>query len=194
MTAAGGGCVASLIETPALGSLLPIESGPWRLVAAEPAPMTSVAPYAGKVRNVTTALKPLGLRYPAAGQWQRAQTGPAEIFWAGHSVAFLCGAMPPARLAGVAALTDQTDGWAAMDLSGGGLDQVMARICPLDLRETAFPVGSAARSMVGHMQAILLRRDAGTLRILVFRSMARTAVAELSRAMSGVVARAAAGT
>lgn len=181
--------MASLIETTAFAALLPVETGPWRLTAADPGLITSVAPFAGQTRKVAAALKPLGLRYPAAGQWQQAETRPAEIFWAGHSTAFLCGALPPARLAGAAALTDQTDGWAAMDLSGVAQDQVMARICPLDLRPTAFPVGSAARSMIGHMPAILLRRERESLRILVFRSMALTAVGDLSRAMAGLAAR-----
>lgn len=179
--------MASLIETSALSGLLPIETGPLTLTEAALGPVTSIAPLAGKARALATALKPLGLRFPASGEWHG--SGAAELFWAGHASAFLTGVIAPDALAGAAATTDQSDAWAAMDLTGPGGEAVMARLCPVDLRLVAFPVGRVARAPLGHMQMILIRRAENSLRIMVFRSMAKTAVHELSVAMRGVAAR-----
>lgn len=179
--------MASLIETSALSGLLPVGVGALTLTEAALGPVTAVAPLAGKTRALAAALKPLGFRFPAPGEWYGNEK--AELFWAGRDLAFLTGVPAPDALAGAAALTDQSDGWAAIDLTGPGGEVVMARLCPLDLRLVAFPVGRAARAPLGHMQSILIRREEGSLRIMVFRSMAKTAVHELSVAMRGVTAR-----
>ena len=91
-------------------------------------------------------------------------------------------------LAGLAGVTDQTDGWAWARLSGPDMAAVLARLCPLDLR--ALPVGTSARTMLTHLPAIVIRTAPETLEIGVFRSMAGTLEHELSAAMRAVAARA----
>jgi len=76
-------------------------------------------------------------------------------------------------------------------LEGAGVGDVLARLVPLDMSEAVFPVGGAKRSSLGHMAAVFLRPSATRVEILVFRSMAKTAVHELDRAMKAVAARAA---
>ncbi len=176
--------MASLIETDVLADLLPVARGAARLVAAAPTRITSVMPFRGQAGAVASALGKLGLGWPQAGNSLTAEG--AAVLWTGRGQAFLLGA-DPAPLAGIAALTDQSDGWAVMRLEGGA-EAVLARLVPVDLRPAVFPLGKVARSGLNHMQAIFRRVPEG-IEIWVFRSMAATAVEELTGAMAKVAAR-----
>ncbi|MCL4190024.1 MAG: sarcosine oxidase subunit gamma [Rhodobacteraceae bacterium] len=180
--------MASLIDTPALAGLgLPIAAGDALLEAAVPGRVTAIAPFRGRTAATGAALAQLGLGFPAPGT--SAAAGTARILWAGRGAAFLVGAAPPDVLAGLAALTDQTDAWAVMALSGPAHAAVLARLVPLDLRPSAFPAGATARSTLIHCPVLLCRRDAATLEIWVMRSMAATAVHETQAAMRAIAAR-----
>ncbi|WP_347310652.1 sarcosine oxidase subunit gamma [Defluviimonas sp. SAOS-178_SWC] len=179
----------SLIEKTACEGLLPVAAGGVALSELRPARITSVAPLAGKERAVGTALKVLGLGWPSPGK--SVTKGAATCLWTGRGQAFLIGT-DPEGLSGIAALTDQSDGWARMRLAGPGAEAVLARLVPLDLRAEAFPVGAAARSGLNHMMMVLARVDADRFDILVFRSMAASAVHELHQSMAACAARAAA--
>jgi len=86
------------------------------------------------------------------------------------------------------AVTDQSDGWTAIELCGPYAVDVLARACPLDLRDDMFPAGSAARTELFHMQSHLTRHQTG-FRILIMRSFARTAWHDLSTTLKNVAAR-----
>ena len=179
-----------LIETSACEGLLPVILPEVGLSELPFAPVTSVAPFAGKEKAVGTALTKLGLGWPGPGQSVRA--GEAACLWTGRGQAFLIGAAPEG-LAGLAALTDQSDGWARMRLQGPGAEAVLARLVPLDLRVAAFPEGAVARSGLNHMMMVLMREGPQAFQIMVFRSMAGSAVHELAVAMKALCARAALG-
>lgn len=179
--------MASLIEKTACDGLLPVAAGGVTLRELPHARVTSVAPLAGKDRAVGTALKALGLGWPAPGR--SVAKGAASCLWTGRGQAFLIGADPDG-LAGIAALTDQSDGWARMRLDGAGAETVLARLVPLDLRAAAFPVGAAARTGLNHMMMVLSRAETESFDLLVFRSMAASAVHELSQSMAACAARA----
>ena len=66
---------------------------------------------------------------------------------------------------------------------------VLARLVPLDLSPAACPKGSARRTLLGHMSCLILHPGGAAFEILVFRSMAHSAVHELTRAMTAVAAR-----
>lgn len=157
------------------------------LAAVEIGPITSVAVLPGGAKAVAKALKPLGLAFPAPNTW--AAKGAARIVWTGRDQAFLMGVVPPA-LDGVA-VTDQSDGWAGLSLSGPGAEAALARLVALDLRAAAFPIGSAARVGLNHMSMVLLRVAEEAFEIYVFRSMARTAWHELAEVLDRLEARAA---
>lgn len=176
----------SLIETTACDGLLPVRAGGLTLSEAPPARITSVAPFSGKDRAVGTALKALGLGWPAPGRSFSADG--ATCLWTGRGQAFLIGA-DPVGLDAIAALTDQTDGWARMRLAGPAAEAVLARLVPLDLRPAAFPEGAVARSGLNHMTMILGREGPDAFQIMVFRSMAASAVREISVAMDACAAR-----
>ena len=65
----------------------------------------------------------------------------------------------------VVAMTDQSDAWAALSLSGGSARIVLEHLCQLDCRDTAMPQGATARTIMAHLGVILLRQrdtDEGT--------------------------------
>ncbi len=177
--------MVSLIATDVFHGLLPVLQGPLQLAAATPARITSVMPFRGRAGAVQTALGRMGLGLPEPGQSREGKA--AAILWSGRGQAFLLDA-DPEPLAGIAALTDQSDAWAVMRLTGPGWDQVLSRLVALDLRPSGFPEGAVARSGLNHMNA-LFRRLADGVEIWVFRSMAATAVEELAGAMARVAAR-----
>ena len=147
----------------------------------------AIAPYRGKERAVSAALKQLGLGFPAPGK--TAQKGEARILWWGRGQALLIGAAPPALLEGLAALSEQADGLAALRLEGPFAEAALARLVPLDLRAAAFPKGATARTMLFHMTSSVTRVGANAFEILVMRSMGRTAAHDLTQAMKSVAAQ-----
>lgn len=76
-----------------------------------------------------------------------------------------------------AAVTNVTDNWTVIALSGRKALDVLAKGCPLDLHPRAFPAGSVAQSLVAQADAILHRpedaEDAPRLRLYVRRSLAQ---------------------
>lgn len=137
--------------------------------------ITSVAPLRGQSGALKSAL----------GGWPAPGRATKSLLWAGRDLVFVLGDCPD--LAGMAATTDQSDAWAHLILKGAGAEEVLARLCPLDL--ATLKRGDTARSLLGHMNALYWRSGANTFEIFVFRSMAGTAVHELTRAMAGVTAR-----
>lgn len=171
-----------LIAKPALGHA-PVTLGQTTLAEAPWVQIHSIQPYPGQEKAMTKGLKPLGLAFPKPNTW--AEKADARIVWTGRDQAFLFGPPPPEGLP--AAITDQSDGWVTLILSGTAARDVLARLVSLDLRGAAS--GQAARSALGHMPLILVTEGPETFRLLTFRSMARTAWHELTDAMTKVAAR-----
>ncbi len=151
--------------------------------------VTSIAVLPGQDKAVARVLKPLGLAFPVPNTVNSA--GDATLVWTARDQAFLIGIAPP-DMAG-AALTDQSDGWAALRLEGPSAADALMRLYPLDLRQQAFAVGAVARAPLNHMQSILMHTAPYAFDILVFRSMARTAWHEAEAAMKTLTARATLG-
>ena len=165
-----------IAETAVTG--LPVTHGRATLAAFDPGLVTAIAPYPGRVVP----------GFPAPGQVLAA--GGGRMVWAGRDTAFLLGAPAP-DLGDLAAVTDQSDGWAWVSLSGRDAVAVLARLTALDLRPAGFPPGSSARATINHLQVLLIRTAPDGFQIAGFRSMARTLVHELDSAMKAVAARAA---
>lgn len=179
--------MASLIaKSPLAGLGLPFAAAGCTLSESLPGPIHSIAPFSGQDKALAKALKPLGLAFPAPGGISA--KGHARLVWAGRGTAYLMGAEPP-PLDGIAAVTDQSDGWACLTLSGDRACDVLARLVALDLRAQAFAPGTSARVLLNHMQALLIREGETRFAVLVFRSMARTAMHEITEAMQALAAR-----
>ena len=181
--------MANLIAKSPADGLLPLEIGGLMLSEDSPAAITAVMPFAGQVKPLSAALKAAhGMAFP--GPNRVTGSGEVKAYWSGMDQAFLIGTAPDRSLAPHAALVDQTDAWAVLNIQGAEVEAVLARLTPLDLNPSVFKRGHAARSLLGHMSALIARSGAQSFTILVFRSMAATAVHELALAMKAVAARA----
>ena len=75
-------------------------------------------------------------------------------------------------LEGLASVSDQSDGYAAVRLQGPAVVDVLAKGVFLDLHPSVFPVGAAGGTVVAHMGVILWRREALVFDLLSYRSYA----------------------
>jgi len=77
-----------------------------------------------------------------------------------------------AALKGACYTSLQTDAWVVLSLSGPLANAVLERLCPIDLHDSRFPVDSAARTVMEHMSAIVLRDGADSYQLLSASSSA----------------------
>jgi sarcosine oxidase subunit gamma len=108
----------------------------------------------------------IGSGLPAPGRQIRlahetafASIGPAEWLLVGPAApALALAARLEGELQGVLALvTDLSDGRGSFILSGPAARERLAASCPLDLRDSSFPVDAAARSLLGEAGLFLAR-------------------------------------
>lgn len=180
--------MADLTPLSPCDGLLPLSFGDITLSEVPEGPITAILPYRGQEAALSKALTSAhGLAFP--GPNSVTTKGDLRCIWAGLDQALLIGAAPDAALATHAALVDQSDAWAMVQIHGPGADQVLARLVPIDLRPKVFGLGKTARTLVGHMTASVTRAGDQALEIMVFRSMAQTLVHELEVAARQFVAR-----
>lgn len=174
-----------LIAKPALDHAA-LTHGTCTLTPVDLGPVTSVALFPGQEKAANKVLKSLGISFPAPNTLS--QKGDVLLVWTGRDQAFLIGVEAP-DFGAAAAITDQSGGWSALQLTGAKAADVLMRHVPLDLRLHAFPLDRAVRAPLGHMSAIVIRETADSFLVLTFRSMARTAWHEVETAMRSVAAR-----
>ena len=180
--------MADLIAKTPLDDMAPLTIGTVTLAEVDLGTRTSIAPYTGQAKALGPVFKDAhGMAWPTPNR----ATGKdgARAIWFGRDMVLLAGPDPEAGLAQHAALTDQTDAWAAVHLSGSGVEDVLARLVPLNLGAAAFKRGHTARTQIQHMNGSITRVGADTFLLLVFRSMAGTLRHDLQRAMESVAAR-----
>lgn len=178
--------MANLTAKSAFNDLLPINAGSVTLSEVTYQAITWVAPFKGKTDVVSKALiKQIGAAFPEPNRI----TGPdAQMAWTGSGQAMVLG--PDLKPLKGAAMSDQTGAWASCAIEGTNAAAVLARLVPIDLRDDALKVGHCARTLLGHMNCVLMRVGTHRYEIMVFRSMAATAAHEIERAMGMVAARA----
>lgn len=170
-----------IAKTPADG-VLPVSHGALRLRELSHGAITSLAPYKGKEKTVSAALKKsIGAGLPEIGRLIAGEKG--DILWVGRGEYFVLGERPGKT---GAALTDQSDAWCCVALEGAGASDVLARICPLN--GAGMDEGDVARSLIGHMMAIVIKRSDG-FDLMVFRAFAKTLTHEVEQAMKSVAAQ-----
>jgi len=180
--------VVELTSLSPCAGLLPVSHGATRLEETDLGMLTVLAPLQGRQKALSDALSAShGVAYPEPNDTSTGQN--VQAIWFGRDAALLVGPAPQAGLRDHAAVTDQTDAWAAVTLTGSGAEDVLARVAPVDMRAAHFPEGATARTLVNHMNASITRVGADAFLILVFRSMAQTLVEELAEAMEAVAAR-----
>ena len=179
--------VELVAKTPCAG-LLPVSVGDLRIEESQMLPMFVIMPFSGKEEAVGAALqKAHGVALPSVNRVEI--NGEASLLWFGRGQFLLRGAAPDADLSDLAAVTDQSDAWAVVRLSGAKAADVLARLVPVDMRLSAFPEKSTVRTDLMHMMASITRLGPDSFQIMVFRSMAQTLVHDLKGAMEAVGAR-----
>ncbi|WP_162844973.1 sarcosine oxidase subunit gamma [Pontivivens insulae] len=159
--------------SPFAGAELPVSCGGMHLAETEMPVLFSVAPYPGQRTAVEGVLGqlPIGRRN-------------GDLIWSGLDQWFL--SADPEGLDGIAAVTDQSDAWAMLDLTGEGWRDVLARLSPLDADR--FEAQQVARTEVAHMAGIVIGLEEG-VRLGILRSFARTLHHHLVDAMQSVTAQ-----
>ena len=119
---------------------------------------------------------------------QAVETEGALLVWSGPDQFFILSArtaggnsaMGTARsaFAGMASLSEQSDGRSLIRISGARARDMLAKVCSLDLHPAVFPVGTAAASSIDHTSVNLWRgKDVGgeaTFYLLVFATFAES--------------------
>lgn len=75
-------------------------------------------------------------------------------------------------ISGTAYTTEQSDAWVVLDMDGETVRDALERVCPIDLHDDVFPVGTYARTVMEHMGALVLRVSQTSFRLFSARSSA----------------------
>lgn len=161
---------------------LPLLFGRATLSAGPDATIHAIAPFRNQASAVGDAL---GAALPAPGRSVHLPDG-GVLMWAGLDLWLLVG--HPAPVLGGAAVTDQSDGWMHLVLTGEDAGACLARLVPLDLAPEAFPPDSVSRTQLGHIMCLIVARETG-YDLLAQRSYARTVVHEIETTMRSISAR-----
>ncbi len=130
----------------------------------------------------------IDLSWPDPGRFSASETAstdpggtPLMLMWLAPDQCMLLAPRQDSRLTrfigsldGTGYATDQTDNWVALRLSGDLAVPGLERICPLDLHESAMPIGTAARTVMEHLAVIILRESADGFLLLSPSSSARS--------------------
>lgn len=180
--------MVELISKSPCDGLLPLKIGRVEATEADLGSLTAIMPYTGKDKALSETLKDAhGLAAPGPNR----STGKegARAIWFGRGQLLLAGPEPDTSLAIHAALSDQSDAWACVELTGPDVEDVLARLVPVDMRSASFKRGQSVRTLIQHMNGSITRIGADRFLVLVFRSMAATLVHDLKEAMESVAAQ-----
>lgn len=150
---------------------LTIEQAAPRSIAAITAFRDRAALCAALQAEYGTAAPPTTPSFVQAGPVTLSCLSPARYLATGPRDAAL-----PARLAqtlaGLAAVTDQSDQWAIFTLSGPQTRDRLARLVPIDVAPETFRIGDLALTRAGHIDVRLWRIAADTYELAASHSYA----------------------
>ena len=149
--------------------------GDTRLRAPDNLAIVSVALPLGKEAAALSAIKTAyGSDLPEPGKSVLAAKGDARLLRLAPDLAFVIFTHDGPDVVDVVAdklkdsayLTDQTDVWCALELSGPMARAALERICPVDLHPDAFALNDGARTVMEHLGALIIRTDAQTFLLM----------------------------
>ena len=180
--------MVDLVAKTAFDGALPVTIGDIAMREVDLGPLTSVAPFLDQQDALCAALQTAhGVGFPAPNRSDTVEN--IRMIWFARDMALLVGVSPAPELGTYAALSDQSDAWAALEISGPQIDDALARLVPVDMRAVHFAIGHTVRTQIGHMNGSITRTGAQTVLILVFRSMAQTLLHDLQEAIIGLHSR-----
>lgn len=148
---------------------------------ADQALVAIAVPLAGDARFAEALEAAYGVTRPGTGQSVLAEDGVSRLMGMqpDQLLVLFAQADDPAPATTVGALlgdsayvTDQSDAWAMVRLSGPNARPALERLCMLDLDDTAFPECRVARTVMDHLAVIILRDGPGRFLLMSPRSSA----------------------
>ncbi|WP_397542827.1 sarcosine oxidase subunit gamma family protein [Roseovarius salis] len=169
----------SLVSAPPLAGV-DKSIGAVRIMTPKHLAIVAIAlPLGGESAADTAVQSAYGLTLPPPGE--SAETGKGEtLVRLGEDQAFVLfeRAAPDAeavvrdKLGEAVYVTDQTDSWCVLEMSGAGCRTALERICPIDLNPEAFGRGDAARTVMEHLGVLVLRTGTDSYLLLSASSSA----------------------
>lgn len=71
-------------------------------------------------------------------------------------------------------ITEQTDSWSGVNVSGVRVLECLERICPINLSDKNFPVNSFARTAMEHLNTLIIRNKLNEFELYSARSSAQS--------------------
>ena len=170
--------------SPAAG-LCPVKFDGLELVELDPSYLFSISPYPGFEKKCSAILKENhGILLPKVCR----ATGNSGVraIWFG-SFTLLVGEKPNLALTDLAAVIDQSDAWCSLRFKGKYVEEVLQRLCPIDVRLSKFKTGYVARTMLGLLHVTIHRSGKEQFDIYGYRSMSKTLVSEITHSMRKTV-------
>jgi sarcosine oxidase subunit gamma len=87
------------------------------------------------------------------------------------------------RCSGLAAVTDQSDGRALLQIKGPNVRDALAKLLPIDLHPSAFPPDATALTLAAHIPVQIWQSADDVFELACFRSYAETLYEALSEAV-----------
>lgn len=142
--------------------------GPLTFQEREDVALASVSARLGQEEAVKARLQTVcGVPAPDAGQWEQGET--SSLHWLGPDQ-YLCeetytGPLELARrmaveFAGIASVTDQSDVFTRIDMTGQGAIDLLQRLTVLDVEQ--MQAGAFTRTAIHHVGCLLRCNEAGT--------------------------------
>ena len=142
------------------------------LVEASPRSIVSLSPFTGNEAVFNTVIDKLFNSAPpsATKAYERTGKNALVLLPSSHNQWFLCfdnEVKDPVYVASdmlgkvasnEVAMTNQSDAWVILELTGPLVYLTLERICPIDCSSLAMPIGTTARTMIEHLGTIVLRR------------------------------------
>jgi sarcosine oxidase, subunit gamma len=168
-----------------------VSVGPVTIAEVTDTALASVAMRMGQGKAFAAAARSLGIPLPAPGRHEPGS--PFATFWLGPEqwmveaqVAThedIVAALRPAFGAS-AAITEQTDAWARLDMTAPDLPKLFERLCAYDLRTNG--PGSATRTMIEHLGCYVIPRTGTQVSVIGPRSSAASLLHAIETAARSV--------
>lgn len=171
------------------GLVLPARKGIVSVTEAEPAARFIYRGDAGLIGDAWgIALPTTPMRAHALGSRAALWLGPDEwlLLAAADEQSSIATTLSSALAGQPAALVDVGHRQVGLTVSGPRATALLNAVCPLDLDESAFPVGMCARTILAKAEIVLWRTASDTFRLEIARSFAPYVVALLAEALHGI--------
>ena len=188
--------MAELLEAKPLLGNFDHDFGAVRLTEAGPLAIVSLAVPQGDETKCEAALQgAYGVGMPPSGTYATSADGKSRIIRTAPDQLFVLfdHDTPDAREVVQAATgaafwsTDQTDVWCALNISGPMTRTALERLCPLDLHPDVFGPNAAARTVMEHMGAMIMRTGDDAFLLMSARSSAATFLHALETSINWVL-------